>query len=42
MKLAIKLSLNQSFNYILYKDGDKAVAFYIRINEEELKPLIMF
>ena len=29
-------------NYILYKDGDKAVAFYTRINEEELKPLIMF
>ena len=29
-------------NYILYKEGDKAVAFYTRINEEELKPLIMF
>lgn len=29
-------------NNILYKDGDKAVAFYTRINEEELKPLIMF
>lgn len=29
-------------NYILYKAGAKEVAFYIRINEEELKPLIMF
>lgn len=33
---------NKNSNYILYKDGDKAVAFYTRINEEELKPLIMF
>lgn len=33
---------DKNSNYILYKDGDKAVAFYIRINEEELKPLIMF
>ena len=33
---------DKNSNYILYKDGDKAVAFYTRINEEELKPLIMF
>lgn len=33
---------DKNSNYILYKEGDKAVAFYIRINEEELKPLIMF
>ena len=33
---------DKNSNYILYKDGDKAVAFYARINEEELKPLIMF
>lgn len=33
---------DKNSNYILYKDGDKAVAFYSRINEEELKPLIMF
>lgn len=29
-------------NYILYKDGDKEIAFYTRMSEEELKPLIMF
>lgn len=33
---------DKNSNYILYKEGDKAVAFYTRINEEELKPLIMF
>lgn len=33
---------DKNSNYILYKDGDKVVAFYTRINEEELKPLIMF
>ena len=33
---------DKNSNYILDKDGDKAVAFYTRINEEELKPLIMF
>lgn len=33
---------NKNSNYILYKDGSKDVAFYYRINEEELKPLIMF
>lgn len=33
---------NKNSNYILYKDGGKDVAFYYRINEEELKPLIMF
>ena len=33
---------DKNSNYILYKDGHKAVAFYTRINEEELKPLIMF
>ena len=33
---------DKNSNYILYKDGDKAAAFYTRINEEELKPLIMF
>ena len=33
---------DKNSNYILYKDGDKAVAFYTRINEEELQPLIMF
>lgn len=33
---------DKNSNYTLYKDGDKAVAFYTRINEEELKPLIMF
>lgn len=33
---------DKNSNYILYKDGDKAVAFYTRSNEEELKPLIMF
>lgn len=33
---------DKNSNYILYKDGDKAVAFYTLINEEELKPLIMF
>lgn len=33
---------DKNSNYILYKEGDKAVVFYTRINEEELKPLIMF
>ncbi len=33
---------DKNSNYILYKEGDKAVAFYTRINEKELKPLIMF
>lgn len=33
---------DKNSNYILYKDGDKEIAFYTRINEEELKPLIMF
>ena len=33
---------DKNSNYILYKDGDKNVAFYTRFNEEELKPLIMF
>lgn len=33
---------DKNSNYILYKEGDKAVAFYTRINEEELKPLIIF
>lgn len=33
---------DKNSNYILYKEGDKTVAFYTRINEEELKPLIMF
>lgn len=33
---------DKNSNYILYKEGDKAVAFYTRINEEELKPLIKF
>ncbi len=28
---------DKNSNYILYKEGDKAVAFYTRINEEELK-----
>ncbi len=33
---------DKNSNYILYKDGDKEIAFYTRFNEEELKPLIMF
>lgn len=33
---------NKNSNYILYKDGSKNIAFYYRINDEELKPLIMF
>ena len=33
---------NRNSNYILYKDGSKNIAFYYRINDEELKPLIMF
>lgn len=33
---------DKNSNYILYKEGDKEIAFYTRFNEEELKPLIMF
>ncbi len=33
---------DKNSNYILYKDGDKNIAFYTRMSEEELKPLIMF
>ena len=33
---------DKNSNYILYKEGDKAVAFYTRINEEELKEAVPY